>query len=318
MRVACDPTGMIVVAAVNIWIADFKVFISVDGCASWTDITPAGIPVNAPNHPRCIDVSDNGQTILFAYRDAVTSRAYLTTNAGVAWTASPVPDCAANTAYTSCAVSASGTRMAISRCWDHNNVPTGNIVLLSSDSGATWSTVPPGSIPTAYSTADRQLRMSASGSVIVVADCGGGAFVSSDYGVTWANVPAPTGAGGQWCACAVVASGAIILLTGSTNAAAFDSISRDFGATWIYETQPIVAAQDASGPRSADADEFGARFVFGTDGNSTPAKQIYRSLPGLVPSGITDTVVLAAITVGGANGSLSVVNGVITAYTPPT
>jgi hypothetical protein len=37
-----------------------------------------------------------------------------------------------------------------------------------------------------------------------------------------------------------------------------------------------------------------------------------------ITGGITDTVALAKITGGGANGSLTVVDGLITAYTPPT
>ena len=38
----------------------------------------------------------------------------------------------------------------------------------------------------------------------------------------------------------------------------------------------------------------------------------------LFASGYTGTVVLAKITGGGANGSLTVQSGIITAYTPPT
>lgn len=39
---------------------------------------------------------------------------------------------------------------------------------------------------------------------------------------------------------------------------------------------------------------------------------------GTLLSGITDIVVLAKITSGGTNGSLTVVNGIITGYTAPT
>lgn len=35
-------------------------------------------------------------------------------------------------------------------------------------------------------------------------------------------------------------------------------------------------------------------------------------------SGITDTIVLAKITSGGTNGSMTIVNGIVTGYTAPT
>ena len=44
----------------------------------------------------------------------------------------------------------------------------------------------------------------------------------------------------------------------------------------------------------------------------------FRNLYNLLKPGISTTVTLAKLTGGGANGSLTVVNGIITAYTAPT
>lgn len=44
----------------------------------------------------------------------------------------------------------------------------------------------------------------------------------------------------------------------------------------------------------------------------------FRNIFIALSGGISTTVSLAKLTVGGTNGSLTVVNGIITAYVPPT
>jgi len=56
-------------------------------------------------------------------------------------------------------------------------------------------------------------------------------------------------------------------------------------------------------------------------GGAAPTVQWYqwfKSVKRVLAPGINATVVLAKLTTSGANGSLTVVNGVITAYTAPT
>lgn len=55
---------------------------------------------------------------------------------------------------------------------------------------------------------------------------------------------------------------------------------------------------------------------------STWMKQWMRQVKGVLAPGITLTganiIVLTKLTVGGTNGSIQVVNGIVTQYTPPT
>jgi hypothetical protein len=44
----------------------------------------------------------------------------------------------------------------------------------------------------------------------------------------------------------------------------------------------------------------------------------FSSIQSSLPAGYNGTVVLAKLTTGGSNGSLTVANGLITAYTPPS
>jgi hypothetical protein len=305
---------MILVAAMIIWVFGFKVFRSVNGGATWSDITPAGMPLGGnPAIPMCCTVSGDGQKILFSWANNGYARSYLSLNGGVAWTLDPLAAPALQYNYfVSAASSYDGKYLAILR----GNLDC--VLFLSGDYGATWAAVPPAQIPIAASINNPTISMSSSGQFLVVADGASGGYISVDYGATWTNKAAPVGAGGQYSASAIIASGSIVLLAGSTNAACVLSISRDFGATWTDEVQPIVAGQSAKGELCAAVDEYAARFIFGTDAGSTPGKQVFQSFPGLVPSGYSGPVALAAITVGGTDGSLALVNGLITAYTPPT
>lgn len=56
-----------------------------------------------------------------------------------------------------------------------------------------------------------------------------------------------------------------------------------------------------------------------SDGRATKwMKQWMRSVKRVLQPGITVTITLAKITGTGANGSITVVNGIVTAYTAPT
>jgi hypothetical protein len=47
-------------------------------------------------------------------------------------------------------------------------------------------------------------------------------------------------------------------------------------------------------------------------------KQWMRQVKGVLAPGISTTVVLVKLTTGGTNGSITVVNGIVTQYTAPT
>ena len=51
---------------------------------------------------------------------------------------------------------------------------------------------------------------------------------------------------------------------------------------------------------------------------TTQMKQWMRAVKGVLQPGISTTVVLTKLTAGGTNGSLQVVNGIVTKYTAPT
>lgn len=58
--------------------------------------------------------------------------------------------------------------------------------------------------------------------------------------------------------------------------------------------------------------------IAGGEPPSTLWYQWFVSVKRVLSPGINTTVTLANLTTGGANGSLKVVNGIITAYTAPT
>jgi len=54
-------------------------------------------------------------------------------------------------------------------------------------------------------------------------------------------------------------------------------------------------------------------------GKASPwMKQWMRQIKGVLAPGISTTVVLTKLTVGGVNGSIKVTNGIVTQYTAPT
>lgn len=56
-----------------------------------------------------------------------------------------------------------------------------------------------------------------------------------------------------------------------------------------------------------------------SDGRATKwMKQWMRSVKRVLQPGITTNIALAKLTAGGANGSITVVNGIVTAYIAPT
>jgi hypothetical protein len=67
-------------------------------------------------------------------------------------------------------------------------------------------------------------------------------------------------------------------------------------------------------PRSAPITDESGPQVFGRVWSGW-FRNIFNALGGGIPS---TTVVLAKLTTGGANGALTVVNGIITSYTAPT
>jgi len=98
-------------------------------------------------------------------------------------------------------------------------------------------------------------------------------------------------------------SNAVFITGGVIDNTAIGSTQRDSGAfTTLSATTPIALTSGGTGSSTAS----GARTNLGL---GTMATQNV---------GISATVSLAKLTGGGANGSMTVTNGIVTAYTAPT
>jgi photosystem II stability/assembly factor-like uncharacterized protein len=236
---------------------DGNIFISQNGGASWSDVTPVGV-----DNWQSVVVSGDGNTIA-----AITSddddNVYISNNHGASWHTSEVDDL---WGWETLSIANSGDKILVGgeNGWDGESH-----LYLTSDGGDTWDDVTP-SVPSMPWLNGEKADISGDGTKIAVAlygwdgDAHHAVYRSVNGGDTWSDVsPADTG-GNEF--------NTLTMSNDGTKIAVLDPdsgmyITTDAGAEWSQE-DPGEAYDDSNSWVAADMDASGERMVAAGQNNA--------------------------------------------------